>query len=337
VTDIVVFGAGSIGLYLGARLLAAGAAVSFIGRESVRASLPEGLRASDYRGWQTSIAPAGLAFSTEGDALSGAGLVLVTVKSEATPSAATALAARLPAGTPVISFQNGLHNADFLRDALPDNPVLTGMVPFNVVADGVGGFHQGTEGALAVQASASLLPWLSMFARAGLPLERYRDMRPVQWAKLLLNLNNPVNALSGIPLKQELSTRAFRRVLALAQAEALDLLAAEGISPARLTPIPPHWLPRFLDVPDRVFSLLAQRMLAIDPAARSSMWEDLQKGRRTEVDFINGEIVALAARQGRAAPVNARLVALIRDAEAGRGRSWRGDDLLAEVEAARAC
>jgi 2-dehydropantoate 2-reductase len=336
-TDIVVFGAGSIGVYLGARLLAAGASVSFIGRESIRSTLRQGLRASDYRGWHTAIDAGQVVFSLDSDPLTEAGLVLVTVKSEGTAEASKQIAAQVSPGTPVISFQNGLHNADLLREALPDNPVLTGMVPFNVVADGQGGFHQGTEGALAVQASASLLPWLSLFARAGMPLERYRDMRPVQWAKLLLNLNNPINALADIPLKEELSTRAYRRVLALAQAEALDVLAVEGISPARLTPIPPRWLPRFLDVPDRVFSLLAQRMLAIDPAARSSMWEDLQKGRRTEVDFINGEIVALAARQGRAAPVNARLVALIRDAEAGRGRSWRGDDLLAEVKAARAC
>jgi 2-dehydropantoate 2-reductase len=333
---IVVFGAGSIGVYLGARLLLAGASVVFIGRESVRDSLSRGVRLSDYRGWSATIDADHIPFALGVEAVREAALVLVTVKSEATAVAASRLATCLPPGIPVISFQNGLHNAEVLSGSLSETPVLPGMVPFNVVSDGGGGFHQGTEGHLAVQASPHLVPWLPLFARAGLPLERHPDMRSIQWAKLLLNLNNPINALADMPLREQLSQLAYRRVLALAQTEALELLLAEGVSPARLTPVPARWLPRFLCIPDRFFALLAQRMLAIDPAARSSMWEDLQKGRRTEVDFINGEIVALAARQGRKAPVNARLVALIRDAEAGLGRSWSGQDLLAEVETVRA-
>ena len=72
-------------------------------------------------------------------------------------------------------------------------------------------------------------------------------------------------------------------------------------------------------------------MLAIDPLARSSMWEDLEAGRRTEVDWLNGEIVRLARGQDRAAPVNARLVELVRAAEAGGERNWRGAALLADL------
>ena len=75
-------------------------------------------------------------------------------------------------------------------------------------------------------------------------------------------------------------------------------------------------------------------MLAIDPQARSSMWEDLQAGRTTEVDWLNGEIVSFAARAGRTAPVNARLVHLVRDAEAGDRRTWSGPALLRELEGA---
>ena len=76
-------------------------------------------------------------------------------------------------------------------------------------------------------------------------------------------------------------------------------------------------------------------MLAIDPLARSSMWEDLEAGRTTEVDWLNGEIVRLAQQQGRPAPVNARLLALVRAAEAGGPRDWSGAVLLAELMRAR--
>src|SRR4029079_4257224 len=106
-------------------------------------------------------------------------------------------------------------------------------------------------------------------------------------------------ALSSLPLKAQLSERAFRRCVALVQTEALTLLAAAGITPAKLTPLPPTWIPWVLRLPDAVFTRLAGRMLAIDPQARSSMWEDLEAGRTTEVDYLNGEIVALAERMKR--------------------------------------
>jgi 2-dehydropantoate 2-reductase len=82
-----------------------------------------------------------------------------------------------------------------------------------------------------------------------------------------------------------------------------------------------------LTVPDGVFRLLGKRIVAIDPNARSSMWDDLEAKRPTEVDFIQGEIVALADRLGRHAPVNARLVGLIKDAERGGKRDFTGAEL----------
>ena len=87
-----------------------------------------------------------------------------------------------------------------------------------------------------------------------------------------------------------------------------------------------------LRLPDALFARLARKMLAIDPSARSSMADDLAAGRRTEVDWINGEVVRLAQRLGRQAPVNARLVALVKAAE-NDGACWSGEALLAELRA----
>jgi 2-dehydropantoate 2-reductase len=97
--------------------------------------------------------------------------------------------------------------------------------------------------------------------------------------------------------------------------------------------LPPGWLPRVLELPDAWFKRVASRLLAIDPLARSSMWEDLQAGRQTEVDAINGEVVRLAAAHGTQAPVNARLVTLMHDAENQR-RSWSSEQLLKELRSA---
>jgi 2-dehydropantoate 2-reductase len=156
-------------------------------------------------------------------------------------------------------------------------------------------------------------------------------MAEVQWGKLLLNLNNPLNALSGLPLKEELAQRDYRRSLALLQREALGVLAAAHIRPARVTPLPPRLLPPLLELPDPLFTRLASRMLAIDPLARSSTYEDLRAGRRTEIDHINGEIVGLAAKVCMKAPANAKVIALIRAAEAGETRRFGGAELLREL------
>lgn len=333
---IAVMGAGSIGCYVGGRLAASGADVVLIGRERLARELAaHGLRVSDYRGMSAVLRPDQFAYSTDAGAAASADLVLVTVKSAGTAGAAQELARVIRPDAVVVSLQNGIGNADTLRAALGSRVVLAGMVPFNVVQRGEGAFHQGTEGELEVERHARLAAFAPVFERAGLPLRQHDDLRPVQWAKLLLNLNNPINALSDLPLKTQLSQRAYRRCLALAQREGLALLAAAGIRPAQLTRVPPQWIPRVLALPDALFRVIAAGMLAIDPFARSSMWEDLQAQRATEVDWINGEIVALAGRLGRAAPVNAALVALVHAAEQGGRRRWSGAELLEAVTASR--
>jgi 2-dehydropantoate 2-reductase len=185
------------------------------------------------------------------------------------------------------------------------------MVPFNVAELGPGRYHRGTFGALAAQDHERLRPWLPIFAAAGLPLTLHADLAPVQWGKLLLNLNNPVNALSGLPLRAQLQDRDHRRVLAALQAEALDLMQAAGIRPGQLTPLPPRRLVQVLRLPNWLFKRVAARMLRIDEKARSSMADDLTLGRKTEIDALCGEVVRLAASIGRQAPLNARMVQLV--------------------------
>jgi 2-dehydropantoate 2-reductase len=331
---IIIYGAGSIGCYIGGRLEGQ-TPIRYIGRERALNSLREhGLAVSDYRGHQQLTAPAALDLRAELAAISHTSLVLVCVKSAATAEAAHQLAAVLKPGTLVISLQNGLHNADVLRNALPKCRVLAGMVPFNVVQRAPGVFHQASSGELMVQSDKKLAAWLAVFANAGLPLELRHDMEAVQRAKLLLNLNNAINALSDLPLRDELSQRGWRRCLALAQREALGAFRASGLSVAKLTPLPPSWMPAVLTLPDAFFSRIASRMLAIDPLARSSTWDDLKAGRLTEVDYINGEIARLTLSQGNQSPVNAKLCELIHAAEHSQ-KNWSSEALLAELLSAR--
>lgn len=328
VPRIVIYGAGMVGNYLGGRLHAH-ARIRLIARPQVANRLSEhGLTVSDLHAYRRHVPAAMLDVATQAEAVRDADAVLVTVKSASTMQAAHELADALAPGTLVISFQNGVHNTADLRAALPHCRVLAGMVPFNVTQPAPAHFHQGSSGALMVERSAGLAPTLlAAFDASGLSLHQCDDMQAVLWAKLLINLNNPLNALSDLPLREQLAQRPWRQCLALLQQEGLRVLKSAGIRPAQLTALPARWLPTVLSWPDAFFHRIAARMLAIDPLARSSMWDDLQAGRRTEVDYINGEIVALAKSKGMRAPVNARVVALIREAEQSYGR-WDAQALL---------
>jgi 2-dehydropantoate 2-reductase len=310
---ILVMGAGTIGCYIGGCLQAGGAEVVFVGRSRVLGALRErGLTLSDLDGHRNHIAPESLRLSETLPVGIAPSLVLLAVKSGATAQAASQLGAALAPGTTVVSMQNGLSNAILAAAAAPGLRWLAGMVPFNVAEIGAGEFHRGTTGALAAQDDEVLRAHAGEFERAGLPLQLHADLGAVQWGKLLLNLNNPVNALSGKPLRDELMDRGYRQCLAALQTEALQLLRTAGIAPAQIGALPAHRVPTVLRLPNWLFRLIAARMLRIDAKARSSMAEDLSMGRSTEIDALCGEVVRLADSQHASAPINARMTALVK-------------------------
>lgn len=316
---VLVMGAGSIGCFVGGLLAAAGCAVSFVGRPRVLGALAErGLSLSDLDGAHHHLPPERLALSAQVPPDARPALVLLSVKSGATAEAAAELGLILPPGTLVLSLQNGIGNAAAAQAAAPGLRVLPGMVPYNVAEVAPGHFHRGTAGVLAAQDDVGLRPWVEPWRAAGLPLVLHADLRPVQWGKLLINLNNPVNALSGLPLRAELLERGYRRCFAALMDEALGVLDAAGIVPAQVTPVKPRLLPRLLRLPTPVFRLIAARMLRIDAKARSSMADDLAHGRRTEIDALCGEVVRLASASGAKAPMSERLCRMFDDPAVGR-------------------
>ncbi len=310
---IVIAGAGSIGCFIGGLLALAGRRVTFLGRsriiEEVRA---RGLRLTDLAGLDEQLSAARLDLTTDAAALHDADLALITVKSGATAAMAKEIAAHCAAGTTVLSLQNGVANVGVLRSTLAGMDVRGGIVEFNVVRKAGGHFHQGTSGRVVIEAGREDLRVL--LAVPHLAVATAADLTRLQWGKLLLNLNNALNALSGLPLRAQLQDREWRRLLAEQTGEALAAARAAGIAPASL-PVPPRFIPRILRLPEPLFRVAAAQLLAVDPEARSSMWEDLVHRRRTEIDYLQGEIVALGARHGIETPLCAAIVALVKCAE----------------------
>lgn len=327
---VLVFGTGAIGGYVGGALLKAGLEVTFFGRPSVKKRFDEhGLTLTDYDGGNHHL-EAPLPFQTQLKKCEPAEVVLLTVKCTGVAEAARQLADWITPETQVICLQNGVGSKKTAAEFLPAQQLSSGMVPFNVASMDEGRLHRGTEGALLLEQSPCSRELVAAWQKVGLPADQAGDFEAISWAKLQLNLNNAINALAGVPLVEELSQRGYRRVLAACQWELLAALRAAGIKPARLTPLPAFLIPWILCLPNWLFKLIARRMLAIDPLARSSMWDDLEQRRKTEIDFLNGAVVELAHAHELPAPVNRDIRLLIREAEA----KAEGSPQIAAVELA---
>lgn len=310
--------------------MAAGLDVTLLVRESVARRLEtHGLELSDYTGMTTEVdSPVSYVTSLK-QYDQTPDVVLLTVKCTGLEQAAEELLDFVGDQTTVVCLQNGIGNKEKVARLLPDCRVTSGMVPFNVLNVEGGRLHRGTEGVLQLEPFPGLEQLLLAWNRVGVPARECHNYQEVAWGKLLLNLNNALNGLAGVPLVEELHQRSYRRVLSASQRELLKALKAKGIKPAKLTKAPPWLIPWILLLPNWLFKLIAQQMLAIDPQARSSLWEDLERRRKTEIEFLNGAVLALAESCGTPAPVNRAIIGLVKDAEEkGLGSpNFSGEDL----------
>jgi 2-dehydropantoate 2-reductase len=333
---IGVVGAGAIGCWVGGRLAAAKEDVVFVGRERTKRDLEEnGLSVLDPAGGgePVRVAKEDVRIVLDPKDVADRDVILVCVKSAQTEEVAKDTA-RVLEGKRVLfaSMQNGVRNADTLREHLgSSHVVLGGIVEFNVVAKDGGEYRRTTTGSLVFEHTDDprLGELLAALDRARITHVVAKDIRAIQWSKLMMNVNNAVGALTDVPTQRLIFDEPYRRIVRALIEESLRVLDEAGVKPARLGPLPPKLFPYLLRLPTSVVKILSRVQVSIDPEARSSMWDDLTRGRLTEVDFLNGEIVRLARSSGTAAPRNERIVALVHDAErAKRGSPGMTADAL---------
>jgi len=313
-----VLGAGAIGGYLGVRLAAAGTAVALVGR---RALVEQRARLHAIALDGAELRPAvALEVGEDPALLARADVALVTVKSQATAEAAEIVHRHASADATVVSFQNGLRNAAALREVLGPR-VVAGMVSFNVVREQAGArLRQATRGPLVAGVGAGphaarMVALAERFSAAALPLQLHAAIDDVLAGKLLLNLNNGICAATGLPIAASLRSRDARWCLSRCVLEGLAVLRAAGYRPRSVIGLPPAIIARALRLPDAILLRVAKTLVSADPSARSSTLQDLDAGKPTEIDELNGAIVALARAHGRAAPANATVAEIVRSLE----------------------
>lgn len=332
---VAIFGAGSIGCYLGGYLQAGGASVTFIGRDRIKWDLDmKGMTLTHYKRKTIAIAREAIDYQAGYDGLREADIILVCVKSQDTASAADAIRGVAQPNALIVSFQNGISNAETLR-TITGLETLAGIVPFNVTIATRGEFHCGTEGDLIVEAAKD--PRLKTLAKAfrkhGMGVKTTPEIANYQWGKLLVNLNNALSALSGGTLREGLSQKSYRQVLAAMMEEGLKICKSAGISPKSFGKASVEKTLKILRMPNILFGPIMNSILKIDENARSSMLDDLEGGRQSEIEYLQGEIVRLAAASGQYAPINTIIREQVIAAFAiHQSPMMSGDDMLALLE-----
>lgn len=309
---IVVAGAGAVGCFVGGLLAASGRPVTLLGRASILDPIAaNGLALTDFSGLDAQIAAESLTLSENPECLCDAGVILVAVKTPGSPKMAIAIGANAAPEVPVVSLQNGMDAVAALESGLPGRRVLPSVVGFNVVQRGPARFHRATGGELLLPRSAEALE----LDVAGLEVRFVDDIVAHQWGKLLLNLTNALNALSGLTIREQLLSRPWRGLLADQMAEGLAVLRRAGKPVQSGTPLPPGAIPGLLRLPTPLFRVIAARMLAVDAEARTSMVRDFEAGRPTEVDSLQGALVRLGKAQGVPTPICSAVLNLVRSGE----------------------
>ena len=227
-------------------------------------------------------------------------LVIVFVKSTQTKQAAVQALKCLNDNGLVLTLQNGMGNADKISQIVEPDRVIAGTTSHGatILAPGLIR-HAGTGptiiGMWSQKNSSRLENIKKVFCQAGIDTVIESDIHLIVWKKLIINVGiNAVTALTGIKNGSIVDTAPTGELVRSAVQESCDVALAHGVKL-------PH------DIADQVFKVAR----ATGPN-RSSMGQDVDHNRQTEIDAINGAIVNLAQNKGIQVPVNQTLTALIK-------------------------
>ena len=294
---IAVMGAGAVGCWYGGLLARAGHAVTLIGRpQHVEAMRRDGLL-MESQALREHVA---VSADTEASAVQGARLVLFCVKSGDTESAGEAMAAHLAPDAVVLDLQNGVDNAARLASVLPPQVAVVPTVVYVATEmAGPGHVRHHGRGELVVAPSAAGDELAAVLVTAGIPVRSSDNVAGELWAKLILNAAyNALSAVARLPYGRLVQCAGVPDVLRDVVAECLAVAQADGVSVAG-------------DVDEAV-----QRIARSMPSQYSSTAQDLARGRRTEIDHLNGYVVRRGEALGVPTPANRALHTVVRLLEA---------------------
>ena len=294
---VAVVGAGAVGGYFGGLLTRAGVPVTMIGRPAfVNAVKKSGLRLDTVL-FQETVHPE---VSAELSAATRADIVLFCVKSTDTASTAKELARYIDASCSVLSLQNGVNNVEEIRkassiEALPTVVYVAASVPSPGTIK-----HLGRGDLVIGPHSAKVDKVAEFFDRAGLPYRLSDNIEGELWTKLVWNCAlNAVSGLGRVTYGEIIADDDAKKVVEATVYEVLAVANKQGVHPPGLE--------------DPQVALAGAYQIGLQMSGtRSSTAQDMSRGKRTEIDALNGYVARLGAQLGVATPVNHTLYSLVK-------------------------
>jgi 2-dehydropantoate 2-reductase len=289
--NIAVMGAGAVGCYYGGMLARAGHAVVLIGRsQHVEAVRRDGLF-MDTLSFQAHVP---MQAGVDASDVQGAKLVLCCVKSTDTENAAAEMAPYLESDALVLSLQNGVDNAERLQ-ALLGREVAPAVVYVATEMAGPGHVKHHGRGELVIGPSAASDELAKLFAGAGVPVQVSDNVAGALWAKLILNCAyNALSAITQLPYGRLVQGEGVEAVMRDVVQECLAVAQGEGVA-----------------VPEGMWEAV-ERIAQTMSAQFSSTAQDLSRGKRSEIDHLNGHVLRKGEALGIPTPVNRVLHTIVK-------------------------
>lgn len=289
---IGIMGAGAVGCFYGGMLARAGHKVVLIGRPlHVEAIARDGLD-MEMQTFHERVRVA--AATTDAAALRGADVVLCCVKSGDSAQAAAEMAPHLGPGTLLFSLQNGVDNAERLSAAL-GRPVLPAVVYVATEMAGPGHLRHHGRGELVISPASGAHAFQEACNASGIPVSVSDNVIGALWAKLVVNCAfNGLSAITQLPYGRIIQGENVLPMLHDIVDECVAVASAAGITIAG-----DAWAN-------------TEAIACTMATQKSSTSFDLARGRHTEIDYINGHVVARGAALGVPTPVNRSIHAIVR-------------------------
>ena len=308
-----VIGLGVVGSIVGGLLAKSGEDVILIGKQhQIEVINQKGIKIEGING---TIIVKNIQASASLSSVKDVDIVFVCLKSQDTKELANNLRKHIGKSALIVSLQNGVRNTKALRDAT-GNKVLSGIILFNALYSEPGEVTLALKGGLLLENDTKNKDvLLSLLNNAGLKTKVVDGIEGFLWSKLILNLQIAVTALTGQTIKESIVNKDSRKILVATMKEGVEIVEKSGITLEPLPEIDPRRIMRRLNRFDSMMLCIGSRFMGLKENARNSMWQSLSRGKQTEIDYINGEIVHLAEQNNLKAPINTKLIELVKEAE----------------------
>lgn len=313
---VVVVGAGAIGGLVGGLLAEDKKDVTVIGRQSfVEVVNNKGLKIKRIDGRELCVKPN---VSAQIEASKGANAVLLCVKSQDTVEVCKSIKDYIEPETVIFSLQNGVRNGELINSVLKENRVVRTVVMFNSIFLNQGEIYQGSEGPVIVESVPWARPVVDYIddtlkkAEAGCVYED--DIEGVLWSKLLFNQLNSIGAATNSEARVIFTNPKTSKIASQCLEEGKTVILNSGKHLKEMGTKSIEGLIKLLSMPLTEREAMVSKMFKMDAAIPSTL-QSVLRGKRTEIEYLNGEIVRLAEMTGQKAPVNKALVDAVKQVE----------------------